>query len=139
MNWQFLKTTGYKVYKCEDWRDYKRYYVFLIRCLIHHQSMHQHLDFFNTSPERSALCQGCPWLIDQATRQVFYKDSSFDERIHFIQYHILYMEKIFKYDVLNIIYNKGERLLLWRDTFEDKPLSLYLVFWNGQQKKDACP
>ena len=135
MDWQLLKTIGYKVYKCEDWRDYKRYYVFLIRCWLHRTAMDQHLKFFNASPTRNALCLGCPWLIDQATRQVFYKGSAFDERVQFIQYHILHLEALFNKNLLHTLYVKGERILLWRDTFEDKPLSLYLVFWNGQQKE----
>jgi hypothetical protein len=52
MDWDFLKQVGRQVYKCEDWRDYKRYYVFLARCKMHEKAMEQHVNFFMSTPER---------------------------------------------------------------------------------------
>lgn len=135
MDQQLLQRLGKKVYKCEDWKDYKRYYVFLTRCRLHSAAMDQHLAFFTATPERKAIMEGCPWLIDQATRQVFYKDSSFGERSLYVQKHLLYMEKLFQPELLDTLYVKGHRVLLWHDEFEEKPLNLYLVFRDGQQKE----
>jgi uncharacterized protein VirK/YbjX len=135
MDWELLKQIGRKVYKCEDWKDYKRYYVFLARCRVHQDALAKHLAFFAATPERKAIMNGCPWFIDQATRQVFYKDSTFGERSYYVQRHIEYMELLFKPEVLDTLYVKGHRILLWQDTFEEKPLSLYLVFRDGQQKE----
>ncbi len=135
MDWQLLQAIGRKVYKCEDWRDYKRYYVFLARCKLHQKALEAHLDFFKATPERTAIMHGCPWLIDQATRQIFFKDSSFGERAWYIQKHLLYMEQLFRPEILEALYVRGERVPLWRDEFEGKPLVLYLVFRNGQQKE----
>ena len=70
MDWELLRQVGRKVYKCEDWRDYKRYYVFLTRCRLHQQAMEKHLQFLEATPARKDMVAGCPWLIDQATRQV---------------------------------------------------------------------
>ena len=135
MDWQLLKRVGLRVYKCEDWRDYKRYYVFLARCWMHQSAVERHVNFLTATPDRKEIAIGCPWLVDQATRQVFYKGSTMEERIALVEQHILYMEKLFKPEVLHTLYTKGHRILLWRDTFDDKPLSLYMVFWSGQQKE----
>ena len=135
MDWELLRQVGRKVYKCEDWRDYKRYYVFLTRCRLHQQAMEKHLQFLEATPARKDMVAGCPWLIDQATRQVFYKGSTFEERVAFIQRHLLNMENLFQPELLHTIYGLGHRVLLWRDEFEGEPLSLYLVFWTGQQKE----
>jgi uncharacterized protein VirK/YbjX len=110
MDQQLLQRLGRKVYKCEDWKDYKRYYVFLTRCRLHSKAMDQHLSFFTATPERKAIMEGCPWFIDQATRQVFYKDSSFGERSLYVQKHLLYMEKIFQPELLDTLYVKGHRV-----------------------------
>ena len=76
MDWILLKRLGRKVYKCEDWRDYKRYYVFLTRCKLNEKAISEHLNFFQATEERRQVMEHCPWLIDQATRQVFYKGST---------------------------------------------------------------
>jgi uncharacterized protein VirK/YbjX len=135
MDWDFLKQVGRQVYKCEDWRDYKRYYVFLARCKMHEKAMEQHVNFFMSTPERKKIVAHTPWFLDQATRAVFYKGSTFEERTAYVQRHMLNMEKMFKPELLDTLYAKGERVLLWRDEFEGEPLSLYLVFWTGQQKE----
>jgi len=46
MDWQLLKQIGHDVYKCEDWRDNKRYYSFLARAFINRHVMEQHLNSF---------------------------------------------------------------------------------------------
>lgn len=135
MNWKLLKQIGYHVYKCEDWRDYKRYYVFLGRCGLNRRAMDMHMAFFSTHSNRQKLMTGCPWLIDQATRQVFYKGSTFPERAIYIQEHIKYMEQLFKPELMERIYAKGERVSLWRDEFDGKPFILFMNFRDGQQKE----
>jgi uncharacterized protein VirK/YbjX len=135
MDWELLRRLGRKVYKCEDWRDYKRYYVFLTRCKLHEKAISEHVEFFKTTEARRLVMENCPWFIDQATRQVFYKDSSFGERAYYVRRHILWMEKLFTPPLLERLYIKGERVPLWKDEFEGKPLILYLVFRDGQQKE----
>lgn len=135
MDWILLKRLGRKVYKCEDWRDYKRYYVFLTRCKLNEKAISEHLNFFQATEERRQVMEHCPWLIDQATRQVFYKGSTLGERSYYVQRHLLWMEKLFTPQLIERIYVKAERVPLWQDEFEGKPLVLYLVFRDGQQKE----
>ena len=135
MDWQLLKQIGRKVYQLRDWKDYKRYYVFLARCKLNEKLANEHLNFFLSDPQRKKALLGTPWLYDQVTRQVFYKDSNFEERASLVQKHLLYLEQNFKPEFSEEIYEKGRRILLWEDSFEDKPLNLYMVFRDGQQKE----
>ena len=135
MDWNLVKNVGKVVYKLEDWKDYKRYYVFLIRCYLNQKTLAKHLDFFEATALREKILLATPFFLDQATRQVFYKDSQTGERATFIQKHILLMEYLFKDNLLSELYVKCNRVLLWQDEFEGKPLCLYLVFRDGQQKE----
>lgn len=135
MNYTLLKQIARKVYKCEDWRDWKRYYVFLARCTLNSSNMEKHLAFFNASEQRKQMMLNTPYFIDQVTRVIFWKGSSFEERADFVQNHINKMEQLFKPELLDLLYVKCHRVLLYHDTFEDKPLNLFLVFRDGQQKE----
>lgn len=135
MEYTLLKQIAYKVYKCEDWKDWKRYYVFLARCILNKGNMEKHLAFFNTTEQRKQIMSNTPYFIDQATRVVFWKGSSFAERANFVQTHIQKMELLFKPELLDLLYVKCHRVLLYHDTFEDKPFNLFLVFRDGQQKE----
>ena len=76
------------------------------------------------------------------TRAFFYKDSTYTERSALIKNHVLYMEKHFTEHAISELYvnvnfelNFGQRLVLWEDTFEDKPLRMSLYFHAGQYKE----
>lgn len=135
MDYTLLKEIAYKVYKCEDWKDWKRYYVFLIRCSLNSSAMERHLAFFKETEQRQQMMTNTPFFIDQATRVVFWKGSTFNERANYVQSHIKKMEQLFKPELLDVLYIKCHRVLLYHDIFEDKPLNLFLVFRDGQQKE----
>lgn len=135
MDYTLLKQLAYKIYKCEDWKDWKRYYVFLARCALNSSAMEKHLAFFNATEQRKQMMLNTPFFIDQATRVVFWKGSSFAERASYVQTHIEKMEQLFKPELLDTLYVKCHRVLLYHDVFEDQPLNLFLVFRDGQQKE----
>ena len=135
MDWKKLKEIGVAVYKLEDWKDKKRYLVFLIRCFLHQKDIAGHLEFLTATPERERLLEGTPHLLDQATRQVFYKNSTMKERIDLVEQHLELSEEIFTQELLDKVYYKHERVPLWRIEFQDKPLWLYIGLHDGQQKE----
>ena len=135
MNWKKLKEIGVAVYKLEDWKDKKRYLVFLARCWLNQKAVGDHLDFLTATPLRQKMLQGTPQLLDQATRQIFYKNSTIEERVRFVQEHITLMEELFTPELLEKVYLHHERVPLWRIEFQDKPLWLYIGLHDGQQKE----
>jgi uncharacterized protein VirK/YbjX len=135
MDWNLLKKIGQDVYKCEDWRDNKRYYSFLARAFINHNVIEQHLEFFLSTPHRRKIIDNCPWLIDQAVRKIFFKGSTCAERAKLVQDHVVWMERLFQPELMTRIYGRGERIPLWRDEIDGEPFILFLNFADGQQKE----
>ena len=78
-----------------------------------------------------------PCLMEQATRAFFYKGASFADRIALIKQHIIHLETHLTDDFLLKIYEAHDKITLWADTFEEKPLTMDLLFHPGQ-RKEGC-
>lgn len=76
-----------------------------------------------------------PCFLDQILRQVFYKNSDGKARLEMVQKHMLVMEDLFRRSLLKKLYIDCQRVLIWEDEYKGKPLILYLVFREGQQKE----
>lgn len=144
MDQTILSEAGHRLYQTERLKEMKRYLVFRARCRLHEKEMNGLLDFFSETPERQALLQGTPAFVEQATRAFFYKDSDYADRIALIKNHVLFMETHFVSEMIAALYvdvsvkhNFGQRIILWEDTFEEKPLCLALWF-NAGQRKEGC-
>jgi len=135
MDKKILDYVARTVYKCEDWRDWKRYYVFMVRCYLNKSKIEELLEFFNRTPLRKKMLMATPWFIDQATRQIFFKGSSFSDRADLIKAHIVAMEQVFNDEFIEKIYINKEAIVIWQDEFQEKPISMDIKFFNGQQKE----
>jgi uncharacterized protein len=78
-----------------------------------------------------------PCLLEQATRAFFYKGASWAQRCQLITYHIFALEQLLQPDFLRRIYAEHGRVNLWTDAFQDRPLTLDLLFHPGQ-RKEGC-
>lgn len=144
MNDRILHETGHRLYHTKHLKELKRYLVFRARCRMHKAVIEDILSFFAATPEREAVLKGSPSFVEQVTRAFFYKDSAYEERAALVKAHLLFMEKHFTGEVLDRLYvevdtatNSGQRLTLWEDIFEDKPLRMALWFHAGQ-RKEGC-
>jgi len=135
MDRKILDYVAKTVYKCEDWRDWKRYYVFMARCYLNKSKVEELIEFFNKTPLRKRIILATPWFIDQATRQIFFKGSNFTERVDLIEAHITAMEQVFTEEFIERIYVKKEPIVIWQDEFQEKPITMDIKFFNGQQKE----
>ena len=142
MDESILREAGHRLYITSRLKEMKRYLVFRARCRMHKDIMEDFLDFFAETELRKGILKGTPAFIEQVTRAFFYKDSTYTERSALIKNHVLYMEKHFTEHAISELYvnvnfelNFGQRLVLWEDTFEDKPLRMSLYFHAGQYKE----
>ena len=142
MDENILREAGHRLYVTSRLKEMKRYLVFRSRCRMHKDIIEDFLDFFAETQLRKDTLKGTPAFIEQVTRAFFYKDSTFAERSVLIKNHVLFTEKHFKPEVLSELYvnlgenrNAGQRVTLWEDTFEDKPLRMSLFFHAGQYKE----
>ena len=142
MDETILREAGHRLYITSRLKEMKRYLVFRARCRMHKEIIEDFLDFFAETQLRKGILKGTPAFIEQVTRAFFYKDSDYPERSALIKNHVLYMEKHFTEEAISELYvnvntelNFGQKLVLWEDTFEDKPLRMSLYFHAGQYKE----
>lgn len=126
---------GTSVYQCDTLLARRRLLVFYVCCLLKHRALQEQCRFFSQTALRRSMFFHTPYFVDQTLRQVFYKGSTPEERKNRIQAHIQVMEELFRPDVLKTLYVDCHRILLWQDEYDGKPLTLYLVFREGQQKE----
>jgi uncharacterized protein VirK/YbjX len=137
MNWSDLERTGHACYNCKHLKERKRYIVFLARCLLHSSSVTGLQTFFASDPVWKDVYEGMPCLLEQATRAFFYKGAQWDERVKLIKDHLTLLRQTMTDDFLRRIYYDHETVTLWRDEFQDKPLTMEILFHPGQ-RKEGC-
>ena len=137
MDQNILEYVGKSLYKTHILKELKRYVVFRTRCRLHSGTVDDMLSFFAETPEREAMLRGCPSLLEQVTRTFFYKGSKWNERAELVKNHICILEKHFKPELLQELYAENKHLKLWEDTYQEKPLTLELMFHAGQ-RKEGC-
>ena len=144
MDESILRKAGHRLYVTSRLKEMKRYMVFRARCRMHKEIIGDLLDFFAETKLRQEMLEGTPAFIEQATRAFFYKDSGYEERAALIKNHILFIEKHFTSGLISKLYvevdeenNAGQKVPLWEDEFEGKPLRMSLYFHAGQ-RKEGC-
>ena len=137
MDNNILEYVGKSLYKTHILKEMKRYVVFRTRCRLHSSMIDEMLEFFSATPEREAMLMGCPSLLEQTTRTFFYKDSKWNERVQLVKNHISILEEQFTPKLLQELYAEGKSVILWTDTYQEKPLTLELKF-HGGQRKEGC-
>lgn len=144
MNEQILREAGHRLYVTSRLKEMKRYLVFRARCRMHKDIVGDLLDFFGETQLRKDMLKGTPAFVEQVTRAFFYKGSGYEDRAALIKNHVLFMEKAFTQEAIYELYadvnaddNTGQKITLWEDTFEEKPLHMSLWF-NAGQRKEGC-
>ena len=137
MDTEILQHIGHSLYNTKRLKEWKRYVVFRSRCMLHSEQIGGLLDFFAATPLRRDMLRHTTSFVEQATRQFFYKNSTYDERISLVKAHVEFLESKLTEDALRRLYADGEMLRLWEDSYEEKPLTLELWFHAGQ-RKEGC-
>jgi Uncharacterized protein conserved in bacteria len=76
-----------------------------------------------------------PGLLTRLQDRYFFKGSSFSDRADLIKAHIVAMEQVFNDEFIEKIYINKEAIVIWQDEFQEKPISMDIKFFNGQQKE----
>jgi len=144
MDEKILHDAGHRLYVTSRLKEMKRYLVFRARCRMHKDIVGELLDFFAETQMRKDMLKGTPSFVEQVTRAFFYKGSDYADRAMLIKNHVLFMEKNFTPEAISELYvqvddtkNSGQRITLWEDVFEEKPISMALRF-NAGQRKEGC-
>ena len=137
MDKNIIEYVGKHVYQLSYIKQYKRYLVFRLRCALHNDDVRGLLEFFSANGLREKILMSMPCLLEQLTRSFFYKASTWTERQNLISQHIACLEAKYKPAFLEKLYVQGERITVWEDTYNEKPLQMQLWFHPGQ-RKEGC-
>lgn len=137
MDSTILEKVGKALYQTERIKELKRYLVFRFRCAMHSSYVDDLLAFFDKDDYRRKLLDGNPAFLEQTTRSFFYKDSTWNERVNIVKQHVTTLEEYFTNDFLTKLYANNEKICLYKDTYEEKELTLNLGFFGGQ-RKEGC-
>ncbi len=137
MEKNILEYIGKSLYQTHILKEMKRYVVFRTRCRLHSGMVDDLLAFFAENEVRGQWLMVNPSFVEQATRSFFYKGSTWEERMQLVKNHVLIMEENFQPKLMNELYAERKKVCLWEDSYQDKPLSLNLLFHAGQ-RKEGC-
>lgn len=126
---------GKMIYNIENPREKRRFFVFVIRALLHNKEMKELIQFFYATSFRKELIKATPFFIEQVTRQLFYKNSTFHERNLLIHENINFLLETFSEPSLQHMYMDGQGSELWQESYQEKKLSFCLIFDGGQKKE----
>ena len=127
---------GAKIYTADNNRfsSYRRMVVFIIRSMVNNGKMQELKHFFQMNPLRQDIIAAHPFVFEQITRSVFYRRSTFIERLNIIKEHVSFFEKTFTQEALRLIY-LGQGIVLWSEVYQEETLSLELQFHDNQKKE----
>jgi len=125
---------GAKIYRHKRFSDYRRMVPFIIRALANHRKMQELIQFFQLNPLRRDIVSVYPYVFEQATRCIFYRNSTFTERMILIQEHFLFFEKKFTQEALRLMYLR-DGITLWSSDYQGEILSLNLYFEENHKKE----
>lgn len=133
MEKNILEYVGKSLYKTHILKEMKRYVVFRV-CIA---ARLKNCCSFCCEQQSSGLAAGSTCAFGTDYQSIFYKGSTWDERVELVQNHLLIMEELFKPELMDRLYSKGEMVQLWEDSYDDRPLTLQLWFHAGQ-RKEGC-
>lgn len=126
---------GKKIYDIRNPREYRRYWVFRIRCAMNRGRMKGLWDYFHSTPLLAAISETYPFVYEQPQRAFFYYRSTFEERAKLVEAHFAFLTGRLRENVLLSLYRE-ETFSLWNGPeLDGTPLALSLYYEPGQRKE----
>lgn len=129
----FLKMSR-KIYDDNNFSAYRRSLVFIVRSMLNYNKMQKLREFLEDNPFRHNIIAMQPAIFEQVTRCIFYRDSTFDERLKLITDHLTFFETNFHQDALWQIF-LGEGITLWNSNYNNETISLELHMHDNYHRE----
>ena len=126
---------GKKIYRMENPRERRRFYVFVVRAWLHKKEMQRLFGFFAQTKLLQDIARLDPFVFEQPTRAFFYNKSTMAERSKLVEEHFEFLTQRLQPDALQKIYSSA-KVELWQDGFGlEEQMHLYLCNEAGQRKE----
>lgn len=131
-----IKDIGKRIYDLKNPREKRRYFVFLLRSLVHRKELRELVEFFQQDELRNEIFQRQVFPIEQVTRAFFYNKSTFEERVKLAREHYEILQQRLQPEAfinLGDVDYKGYEI--YQQDFDDRHLSVFSKFGVGQRKE----
>lgn len=131
-----ISDLGKRIYDMQNPREQRRYFVFLMRSLLHRKELKQLIQFFTADADRNKIFKCNAFPIEQVTRAFFYNKSNFAERVKLMREHYeLLQDRLKPKEFVNwgdIDYRGYD---IFERDFAEKHLRAFIKFGVGQRKE----
>ena len=126
---------GKKIYDISKSREFRRYVIFRVRCILNRRKMKRLWDYFHSASVLAKISDVYPFVYEQPQRAFFYHRSTFGERAALVEAHFAFLTEHIREDVLLDWYQEKNYLLWKGPSLDNEELALMLYYEAGQRKE----
>ena len=126
---------GKKIYDISKSREFRRYVIFRVRCILNRRRMKRLWDYFHSASVLVKISDVYPFVYEQPQRAFFYHRSTFEERAALVEAHFAFLTEQIREDVLLDWYQEKNYLLWKGPSLDNEELALMLYYEAGQRKE----
>jgi len=126
---------GKKIYDISKSREFRRYVIFRVRCILNRRRMKRLWDYFHSASVLAKISDVYPFVYEQPQRAFFYHRSTFGERAALVEAHFAFLTEHIREDVLLDWYQEKNYLLWKGPSLDNEELALMLYYEAGQRKE----
>ncbi len=126
---------GKKIYDISKSREFRRYVIFRVRCILNRRRMKRLWDYFHSASVLVQISDVYPFVYEQPQRAFFYHRSTFEERAALVEAHFAFLTEHIREDVLLDWYQEKNYLLWKGPSLDNEELALMLYYEAGQRKE----
>lgn len=126
---------GKKIYDISKSREFRRYVIFRVRCILNRRKMKRLWDYFHSASVLAKISDVYPFVYEQPQRAFFYYRSTFEERAALVEAHFAFLTEHIREDVLLDWYQEKNYLLWKGPSLDNEELALMLYYEAGQRKE----
>ncbi|WP_371364748.1 hypothetical protein SRRS_53360 [Sporomusa rhizae] len=118
-----------KIYDDNNFSAYRRSLVFIIRSMVNYKKIQELREFLHSNALRRDILSSHPAIYEQATRCIFYRGSTFSQRMALIKEHLFFFENKLTQDAIRQIY-MGKGITIWESDYHGESISLELCLFH---------
>lgn len=118
-----------KIYDDNNISAYRRSLVFIIRSMVNYKKIQELRTFLHSNSLRREILSAHPAIYEQVTRCIFYRGSTFSQRMALIKDHLFFFENKLTHNALRQIY-MGKGLTIWESDYHGERISLELCLFH---------
>ena len=127
---------GKRIYNTDNPRELHRFIVFIGRAMLHASAMRELYAWYQQDELRRRVLQDNPFIMEQVTRQFFYKGSTFAERAKIVRQHTEIIQSALQPEPAFLLLGDTNGIEIWRGEYDGHTdWEAHLSYDAGQRKE----